>query len=118
MDTCTVETGLLSKKPCGQPAVTHCANCEQALCTKHAVAQVTPAGKRTGKFMCKECYTSWLQYEKSKPEPAPAKGAAPAPVVAAKAPAPAVAKKEEPKNEEPKKQDDDAPLEFTPTKKP
>jgi hypothetical protein len=107
MDTCTVETGLLSKKPCGQPAVTHCANCEQALCTKHAVAQVTPAGKRTGKFMCKECYTSWLQYEKSKPEPAPAKGA------------PAKAEvKDEPKKEEPKKKDEDAPLEFTPTKKP
>jgi hypothetical protein len=113
MDTCTVETGLLSKKPCGQPAVTHCANCEQALCTKHAVAQVTPAGKRTGKFMCKECYASWLQYEKSKPEPAPAKGSAPAAAKAKEEP-----KKEEPKKEEPKKKDDDAPLEFTPTKKP
>ena len=32
METCTVETGLLRKKPCGQPAVVKCANCERPLC--------------------------------------------------------------------------------------
>ena len=37
METCTVETGLLKKKPCGHNAVTHCANCEQPLCKQHVV---------------------------------------------------------------------------------
>ncbi len=55
MDTCSVETGLLRKKPCGHPAVAHCANCEQPLCKEHAVAQLNEAGQRTGKSMCHEC---------------------------------------------------------------
>jgi hypothetical protein len=115
MDTCTEEVGLLKKKPCGSAAVTHCATCEQALCSQHAVAQVTPGGKKTGKFMCKEHYAAWLAYEKSKesaPAPkaaasTPAKPAAPA--AAPKPAAPGAAKEFKP--------EDTGPLEFTPTKK-
>ena len=55
MDTCAVEVGLLKKHPCGQNAVAKCANCEMALCTKHAVAQMNAMKQRTGKFMCAEC---------------------------------------------------------------
>ncbi len=55
METCTTETGLFRKKPCGHVAVAKCLNCEQSLCVKHAVAQVTDAGNRTGKFLCQEC---------------------------------------------------------------
>ena len=43
MDTCTVETGLLRKKPCGKPSVTHCANCEQALCKDHGTSLLLSA---------------------------------------------------------------------------
>ena len=65
MDTCTVETGLLRKKPCGHPSVTHCANCERALCADHAVAQLTETGKKSGKFMCKECTVALRDIEKN-----------------------------------------------------
>jgi len=49
METCTVETGLLRKKPSGHASVTHCANCERALCAEHAVAQLPGAGGNSGK---------------------------------------------------------------------
>ena len=55
MDTCAAEVGLLKKHPCGNAAVAKCANCEMALCTKHAVAQLNTMKQRTGKFMCEEC---------------------------------------------------------------
>lgn len=115
METCTEEVGLLKKKPCGKPKVAQCATCEQPLCSTHAVPQVTPAGKKTGKFMCKAHYESWLQYEQSKAVPAAPKAAAPAPKAAAPAPA---AKPAEPKPAEaPKKESDDGSIEFTPSKK-
>lgn len=110
METCTVETGLLKKKPCGHNAVTHCANCEQPLCKQHAVAQ-----KTAGKFMCKECDAARRDFEKNTP-PTPVK------VAAAPAPAPnAAAKTGAPKEEAPKpapaeaKVDDGGALEFTPS---
>ena len=115
METCTEEVGLLKKKPCGKPKVAQCATCEQPLCSTHAVPQVTPAGKKPGKFMCKAHYESWLQYEQSKAVPAAPKAAAPAPKAAAPAPA---AKPAEPKPAEaPKKENDDGSIEFTPSKK-
>jgi hypothetical protein len=55
MDSCTIQTGLLRKKPCGHAAVARCLNCDQPLCVEHAVAQLSEAGHKTGKFMCKEC---------------------------------------------------------------
>ena len=109
METCTEEVGLLKKKPCGKPKVAQCATCEQPLCSTHAVPQVTPAGKKTGKFMCKAHYESWLRYEQSKAVPAAPKPAAAPP--AAK-PAPAEPK---PAVEAPKK--DDGGIDFTPSKK-
>ena len=127
METCAAETGLLKKKPCGQPAATHCANCEMALCAKHAVHELVN-GRRTGKFMCKECAAARKQFEKDHPPqvaepvkkpaaPAPAAGGPAAkPAAAPAAPAAAAKPKEAPK--EAPKQDDDAPLEFTPSKKP
>ncbi|HVJ11611.1 MAG TPA: hypothetical protein VNC62_08580, partial [Burkholderiales bacterium] len=78
METCTVETGLLKKKPCGNNAVTHCANCEQPLCKQHAVPQ-----KPAGKFMCKECDAARRDFEKNTP---------PTPVKVASAPAADAAK--------------------------
>jgi len=128
MDTCAVETGLLSKKPCGQPAATRCANCEMALCSKHAVPQQV-AGRKTGKFMCKECDAARKAFEKNVPQsepekkpaapPAatPAPKAAGAPAATPGASAAAAKPKEAPKKQE-AKHDDDAPLEFTPSKKP
>lgn len=65
MDTCTIETGLLRKKPCGHAAVARCANCDQPLCSEHAVAQLTEGGQRTGKFMCKECVAAAKEHAKS-----------------------------------------------------
>src|SRR5829696_5947244 len=123
MDICQVETGLLKKKPCGQPGVTHCLNCEQALCSKHAVPQLKESGQKTGKFLCKECFAAQKEAAKIMPASAP-----PAPAPAAKkadappaAPAPAAAKSATPARaqSEPKKpdMDDSGPLEFTPTKK-
>jgi hypothetical protein len=128
METCTTEAGLFKKKLCGQAAVTHCANCEQPLCKQHAVA------KKPGVFLCKECSAAAEQFDKNQtdvakhekakrdadmmkslaaaPAPKPkqpgAPGAAPGAVPGAAAPA---AKEPE------KKPDEDAPLEFTPTKK-
>ncbi len=78
MDTCTVETGLLKKKPCGHAAVTHCLNCEQALCAQHAVPELTEAGKKTGKFVCKECKGALREIAKNQPPPAVKKPAEPA----------------------------------------
>ena len=106
METCTVETGLLKKKPCGHNAVTHCANCEQPLCKQHVVAQ-----KSAGKFMCKECDAARRDFEKNTP---------PAPVKVASAPVSAAAKTP-PAKEAPKpapvaaKVDDGGALEFTPS---
>jgi hypothetical protein len=63
--TCSVEVGLLRKKPCGHAAVAECENCQQPLCTEHAVAQLTASGKRSGKFLCKECAAAQKEQEKS-----------------------------------------------------
>jgi hypothetical protein len=143
MDTCAVEVGLLKKHPCGQNAVAKCANCEMALCTKHAVAQMNAMKQRTGKFMCAECDKANKAADKGMaaapqhgaPKPAahaarpptpPAKPAAapaprpaapaakPAAAPAAKAPAAPAAKPAEEKF----KLEDTGPIEFTPTKKP
>ena len=114
METCTEEVGLLKKKPCGKPMVAHCATCEQPLCAAHAVAQVTPAGKKTGKFMCKAHYAAWLQYEQTKVEPAPPKPVQAAPA----APKPTEAKPPQAKPADaPKKENDDGSIDFTPGKK-
>ena len=118
METCTVETGLLKKKPCGHNAVTHCANCEQALCKDHAVPQKSEAGRNSGKFMCKECTAAHKEIAKN-PPPAmakkPAEAAKPGAPGAAPAAAPGAAK-QAPK-EEAKTVDDGGALEFTPSKK-
>jgi hypothetical protein len=121
MDHCTVETGLLRKSACGKNAVTHCANCEQALCAEHAVPQLNEAGKKSGKFMCKECHEAKREFDKtmakqakekditgSLKKPAAPAHAAPAAPAAAK-PAPAAAKPAEKK--------DEGGIDFTPTKK-
>lgn len=65
MDTCTIETGLLRKHPCGHTAVARCLNCDQPLCVAHSVAQLTEGGKRTGKFMCHECDTAAKEHAKT-----------------------------------------------------
>jgi hypothetical protein len=123
METCTVETGLLKKKPCGQASVTRCENCEQPLCSKHAIAQLKPNGLKSGKFMCKECDAARREFEKNNPPEAAAekkpveapKGAA---APAAAKPAAAPAQKAAPPAAKPaeEKHDDGAPLEFTPSK--
>jgi hypothetical protein len=137
MDTCAVEVGLLKKHPCGQHAVAHCANCEMALCTKHAVPQLNANKQRTGKFMCAECDKANKAADKgmaAASHHAPAKPAAPAAkpaAPAAKAPAPApkpaapaqagaapAAKPAAPAKEEKFKLEDTGPIDFTPTKKP
>jgi hypothetical protein len=64
MEACTVETGLLRKAPCGQTAVARCANCEQPLCSKHAIAQLNAAGKKTGTFLCADCDKARRDHEK------------------------------------------------------
>jgi hypothetical protein len=124
MDPCTVETGLLRKKPCGHPAVTHCANCEQPLCSQHVVAQVTDEGKKSGKFMCKQCDAARREYEKTTPAAAPSqpekkapaaeKGAAAAPAAPAKAPA---APAKDAPTEAKSGGSDDGGIDFTPSKK-
>ena len=119
METCTVETGLLKKKPCGHASVTHCANCEQPLCKQHAVTQPREPGKPT-KFMCKECDAARKAFEKNVPQsvpepkkpaeaPKPAPGAAPAAAAAKQAPKEAAVAA--------KPADDGGALEFTPSKK-
>ena len=65
MNTCTIETGLLRKHPCGRAGVAICLNCEQPLCVDHAVAHLTDAGQRTGKFMCQECFDAAKEHAKS-----------------------------------------------------
>jgi hypothetical protein len=135
MDICQVETGLLKKKPCGQPGVTHCLNCEQALCSKHVVPQLNDAGHKTGKFLCKECYAAQKEAAKIMPASPPpaaakkadapaeaaAKPAAPAALKPA-APAPAAAKAAaapaKPEEKPGLSMDDSGPLEFTPSKPP
>jgi hypothetical protein len=99
MDTCIVESGFLKKKACGKAAVTRCLNCEGALCAEHAIAEMSAAGKRTGKFLCAECKAALKDHEKRlasveqrKPAAPPKKQEAPAP---APAPAPA-GKKDKP----------------------
>jgi hypothetical protein len=91
MDTCSVETGLLRKKPCGHAAVARCLNCERALCAQHAVPEVSGAGKRSGKFICQECKVALQEHEKRlakvEHKPGAAKPAAAPPAAAPKAPA-------------------------------
>lgn len=129
METCTVETGLLKKKPCGHNMVTRCANCEQPLCKDHAIAMKNDAGKTTGKFMCKECTAAHKEIAKN-PPPAMAKkpAEAPKPAQGAPAPAAAAAKAAAAPGAKPaaapatataaaNKMDESGPIEFTPTKK-
>ena len=68
MDACTIETGLLRKKPCGHAGVARCLNCDQPLCVEHALPQLSEAGQKTGKFMCKECAAAAKDYAKSMAE--------------------------------------------------
>src|SRR5262245_45915576 len=101
METCTIETGLLRKKPCGATATQKCLNCEQSLCSNHATPEVNAAGRKTGKYLCKECFKAWKAIEKEQgpveaaPKPAAAKpaaapgAAAPAAAAGAKPAAPA-----------------------------
>jgi hypothetical protein len=113
MDTCTVETGLLRKKPCGHPAVTHCANCEQPLCAQHAVAELTETGQKSGKFLCQQCEAARRDIAKSAPPPPLAKK----PVAPAKgAPSKDAAVKEAPAESKPASSDDGG-IDFTPSKK-
>ena len=90
MDLCIVESGLLRKKPCGRPAVTHCMNCEGGLCAEHAIPEMSAAGKRTGKFVCQECKVALKENEKRlagvEQKPAAAKPAAPSAPAAPTAP--------------------------------
>ena len=133
MDTCTVETGLLRKAPCGGNAVAKCANCEQSLCTKHAVAQLNAAGKKTGTYLCPQCHAAQRDIAKveakakaapmapkpaaapPKPAASPAKPAAPAPAAAAK-PA-AGAPKPPAEKPKPLEENSDGSIDFTPSKK-
>jgi len=146
VDNCAVEVGLLKKKPCGHPAVAKCMNCEMALCTSHAVPVLSATKQKTGKMMCAECDKAAKASDKAaaaaaynrpppelkkgvvKPGGAPAPAAAapkpaqppakPAPMAAAPKPAPAAAAKPAPApTPTPAKDDIDAPLEFTPSKK-
>src|SRR5689334_18720274 len=99
MDTCTIEVGLLKKHPCGQNAVTKCANCEQPLCAKHATSMMS-GGKKT--MLCGECAKAWKDMGDlpSTPAAAPKPAAAapkPAPKPAAVAPKPPAAPKPAPK---------------------
>jgi hypothetical protein len=100
METCTVETGLLRKKPCGHASVTKCVNCETPICAQHAVAQLSAAQKKTGAFLCKECDDARRQHEKTMASVAKqeqekkmlaAAKAGVSPTPAKKAPAPAAA---------------------------
>jgi hypothetical protein len=130
METCTIETGLLKKKPCAHPAVTHCSNCEQPLCIDHAVPELSAAGKKTGKFMCKECMVATKEHDKAiaalarKEPPKAAAGAAAKPAAApaaAKPAAPAAAKPAAPgaAPAAPKKEEDSlGGIDFTPGDKP
>lgn len=124
METCTVETGLLKKKPCGEASVTHCTNCEQPLCAKHAVPQLTDTGKKSGKFMCKDCDAARREYEKrvgpevaaAKPAKDPAAPAAkPAAAPLAPAKTPAAPASPAPAAGKPKEEDSLGGIDFTPS---
>jgi hypothetical protein len=129
VDTCTVETGLLRKAPCGANAVAKCANCEQPLCTKHAVPQLNAAGKKTGTFLCPPCHAAQRDIAKSeaktggtaKPAAMPPKPATAAKPAAAAAPAAAKpgAPAAKPPAEKPKplEENTDGSIDFTPSKK-
>jgi len=65
MNTCTIETGLFRKKPCGHVAIAKCLSCDQPLCIEHAVAQLSGTGHRTGTFLCKECVAAAKEHEKN-----------------------------------------------------
>ena len=127
METCTVETGLLRKKPCGQPSITKCANCEQPLCAKHAIAQLSATGKKTGKVLCADGNAAQRPYEETaapapapaapvkaadKPQAAPPKPAAAPATPPAAAPAPA-----KPAAAHPAPENSDGSIDFTPSKK-
>src|SRR6185436_9584137 len=87
MDTCMVEVGLLKKHPCGEKGVAKCANCEMALCVKHAVGRMS-GGKKI--FLCQECARAWKESDKLgelPSTPAAAPGAAKAAEKPAAAPA-------------------------------
>ena len=114
MESCATETGLLKKKPCGQPAVAKCDNCEMPLCSRHAVPQLSSTKQRTGKFMCAECARAHSEAEKAaprvapKPAATPKPAAVPKPAASAAKPAAAPAKPQE---------NSDGSIEFTPGKK-
>ncbi|HYL88287.1 MAG TPA: hypothetical protein VEU32_05915 [Burkholderiales bacterium] len=122
-ETCTIETGLLKKKPCGQNAVTKCANCEQPLCAKHATSMMS-GGKKT--MLCGECAKAWKDMGEGPSTPAAApkkpaeapKPAAAAPKPAAVAPRPVAAAAKPAEKKPDPKIDETGPLEFTPSKKP
>jgi len=124
METCTVETGLLRKKPCGEASVTHCDNCEQPLCAKHAIAQLTGAGRKSGKHLCKDCDAARREYEKrvgpevpaAKPAKDPATPAAkPAAAPLAPAKTPAAPASPAPAAGKPKEEDSLGGIDFTPS---
>jgi hypothetical protein len=125
METCTVESGLLRKKPCGEASVTHCDNCEQPLCVKHAIAQLTGAGRKSGKHLCKDCDAARREYEKrvgpEAPAAKPAKEPAAAPAAKDANPPVAPAKKPaEPASPAPaaspaKEEDSLGSIDFTPS---
>lgn len=133
MDPCSAEIGLLRKKPCGQPGVTQCLNCERPLCAQHAVAEKTTTGRKSGKFLCKECHAAWKDISDEPIAVPVVKTAAPAKDAAAPKPAAAAAKPAAPKPEQakteakpaeakpaetpPAKPADSGMIEFTPTKK-
>ncbi len=117
METCTVETGLLKKKPCGEASVTHCANCEQPLCMKHAVPQLTDTGKKSGKFMCKDCSVAQREHDKAvaaAPHAEKPKPQAPAPKKAAEAPPPQAPQAKQPTQPEEKSAPNFGGIDFTP----
>ncbi|HEY3075831.1 MAG TPA: hypothetical protein VGJ74_11715 [Burkholderiales bacterium] len=122
MDLCTVETGLLKKKPCGEQAVTKCGNCEQPLCKRHAVPQASAGQRKPGGFLCPECAKAWKAQEKAMGPIGESSGAA-SPAPAAKKPAeqtkaPAAAKAAPAeKKTEPPPIEHSGPLEFTPEPK-
>jgi hypothetical protein len=121
VETCTVETGLLRKAPCGNTAVAKCANCEQPLCTKHAVAQLSATGKKTGVFLCAECNAAQRQIAKTvaaKPLAAAPKPVAPLAKPAAAPPKPPAApSKPAAAPSQPPAENSDGSIEFTPGKK-
>ena len=128
METCTIETGLFKKKPCGATAVTHCKNCEQPLCSKHATPQMSD-GKKI--FLCEECAKAWIKNEKEAKAAAAArqqreimqgggaKKPAPRPVSHTPTPTPAAKPAQQPAPTAKKPEaEHSGPLEFTPSKKP